>query len=194
MLRGKYYWLCEGVSKGTSPCHKMRVLEEALEYGFRQLVFKLAMHEEEILGNLVQNLTALDTEESEQNAKISEIDMDIANLSAKNQMLTKLFNGGAFSAVEYTAKTADIENRLAKLRKERVRLLSEDEGLTACEDLKALRQALKDSAPTMDFDASLFQEIVDHVTLENNATLTFHLIGGLKLPISIDEKERCKAQ
>ena len=193
MLRGKYYWLCEGVSKGTSPCHKMRVLEEALEHGFIQLVFKLGMYEDEILGNLVQNLTSLDAGGSEKNTKISEIDMDIANLSAKNQMLTKLFNGGAFSTIEYTAKTADIENRLAKLRQERARLLAEDEELTPLEDLKVLSQVLRDSSPTLEFDANLFQEIVDHVTLENNATLTFHLIGGLKFPITIDEKERCKA-
>lgn len=109
-------------------------------------------------------------------------------------MLTRLHNGGAFSPIDYTNKSTEIANRLTQLRKERSKLLVGDGEDTQLADLEALNRALQETAPSAEFNEKLFREIVEKITVESNAQLTFHLIGGLNLPVTIDERERCKAR
>lgn len=47
------------------------------------------------------------------------------------------------------------------------------------------------SQPSIGFDAELFEQMVDSITVDSNELLTFHLAGGISLPEKIREKGRC---
>lgn len=50
---------------------------------------------------------------------------------------------------------------------------------------------LKEVEIGIDFDAMLFEQTVDSITVDSNELLTFHLAGGISLPEKIREKGRC---
>ena len=59
------------------------------------------------------------------------------------------------------------------------------------EELKMLNDILKEVEIGIDFDAELFEQTVDSITVDSNKLLTFHLAGGISLPEKIREKGRC---
>ena len=189
-----YVWVCSSFSSGEARCPSTRIREEAIVNSFERLSARLQTHREQILSPLIFEIASLRSEILGTQTRIGEIDQAIADLSAKNQMLTRLHNGGAFSPIDYTNKSTEIANRLTKLRKERSKLLAGDGEDTRLADLEALNRALQETSPSAEFNEKLFREIVEKITVESNAQLTFHLIGGLNLPVTIDERERCKAR
>lgn len=54
-----------------------------------------------------------------------------------------------------------------------------------------LNDILKEVEIGIDFDAELFEQTVDSITVDSNELLTFHLAGGISLPEKIREKGRC---
>ena len=59
------------------------------------------------------------------------------------------------------------------------------------EELKMLNDILKEVEIGIGFDAELFEQTVDSITVDSNERLTFHLAGGISLPEKIREKGRC---
>ena len=85
----------------------------------------------------------------------------------------------------------EIEGRLANLRKERRRLLKEDD---LEETLEAFRQTVNKvrSGPRSleNFDEILFAGLVEKITAESQARVRFRLCGGIELAEQIQEDEK----
>ena len=65
----------------------------------------------------------------------------------------------------------------------------EDEVL---EELRELDETLSEYKPNSYFDEELFGQIVKKMIIDDNAHITFYMLGGLKLTEEIKEKGRCK--
>lgn len=64
---------------------------------------------------------------SDTQEKIWQIDKGLADLSARNLVITRLHSNGTLEAVECTAQTSEIGNKIAELRHEGKKKLVEDE-------------------------------------------------------------------
>lgn len=118
-------------------------------------------------------------------------DKEIADLAAKNLIVTRLHTSGILDSSEYSAQTSEIENRLNELRSERRKKLSEDED-PAIEELKELNEIMEEYQPSSRFNEELFEQIVPKIIVDDSTKITFHLLGGLELTQEINEKGRCK--
>lgn len=141
---------------------------------------------------MIHQLEIMQHRTSQNQERIYRIDIEIADLGAKNLVITKLHTNGVLSAAEYSMQTSEISGRITELRIERKKKLSEDENDELLDSLKDLNEIIKEYEPTIEFDTDLFNRIVDNVVVENNAQITFNLIGGIKLSEEIDERSRCK--
>lgn len=97
---------------------------------------------------------------------------------------------GVLDASAGAAKLRELDGRLAELRKERRRLLKEDD---LEEALDAFRQTVSKirgwPEQLEDFDEALFSELVEKVTAESRSRVRFHLRGGIELAERVREDE-----
>lgn len=93
--------------------------------------------------------------------------------------------------MRYTAQSDVLENKITELRIERRTKITDSDENEMLEELKMLNDILKEVEIGIDFDAELFEQTVDSITVDSNELLTFHLAGGISLPEKIREKGRC---
>ena len=159
---------------------------------FTAMVYKLKANRETLLEKLIQRLEYLQSRTSENIERIRQIDKEIADLSAKNLVVTRLHTSGVLGTAEFTAQTSEIGNKITELRIERRKKLTEDENDMLLDALKTLNETIKEYEPNGQFDEGLFKQIVEKILVDDSSRLTFHLIGGLTLTEEIKKKGRCK--
>ena len=149
---------------------------------------------EYLLGTLIRQLEELQYRTTGSQQRIKEIDREIADLTAQNLVLSRLHGKGVLNAADYTAQSDVLENKITELRIERRTKISDSDENEMLEELRMLNDILKEVEIGIDFDAELFEQTVDSITVESNELLTFHLAGGISLPEKIREKGRCYRQ
>jgi hypothetical protein len=119
-------------------------------------------------------------------AKIYEIDQQLAELNEQNHIIATHRAQGLIDAAEYAAESGAVNNKVTALRAERRKLLSEDENDEMIDNLKMLNSILANqSGIYTEFDESLFMEIVIDILAVTDTDLRFKLIGGLELTETI---------
>ena len=104
----------------------------------------------------------------------------MANLSAKNLVITKLYTNGSLAVADYNAKTFEITTKLSKLRAERKKLLGEERDRQIVE-LIELNETIENSSYISKFNEELFNESIDRIIVGSDNLVTFCLVGGLKI-------------
>ena len=159
---------------------------------FTRMTIKLQDNRKKLLGTLLRQIEDMQNRTSDILDKIKRIDKEIADLSARNLVVTRLHTNGILPAAEYAAQSAEIENKITDLRVERRKQLAEDEFDEWLEQVRELDSAVEEYISNGQFDEELFSQIVDRITVNDNARLTFQLVGGVELTEEINEKGRCK--
>lgn len=191
LLNGTAYWLCSGKASSTTDCQSRRVRENAVYDIFCLMVDKLSDHRQNLLGMLIHQLELMRNHGGENQEKIRQIDKQIADLSAQNLVVARLHTNGVLNATDFAAQSSVISNKINALRLDRRKALAEDEDDELIYTLKSLDDTLAEYVPGTPFDQQLFKQIVQIITVVDNARLTFNLIGGLTLNELIPENARC---
>ena len=191
LLNDTAYWLCSGKASGTTDCQSRRVRENAVYDTFCLMVDKLAAHHQDLLGTLIRQLELMQNRSGESQERIRQIDKQIADLSAQNLVVARLHTNGVLNATDFAAQSSMISNKINALRLDRKKALAEDEDDELIDTLKSLDDTLAEYVPGTPFDQKLFEQIVQSITVVDNARLTFHLIGGLALTEQVPENVRC---
>ena len=192
VANGKAYWCCSLLTANASKCKSRRVREPMVYDTFNMMIYKLKANRQDLLEPLIQRLEYLQSRTSENIERIRQIDKEIADLSAKNLVVTRLHTSGVLGTAEYSMQTSEISNKITELRIERRKKLTEDENDVMLDELKRLNEILKEYEPTSDFDEEMFEQIIESIIVDDTSRLTFHLIGGLTLTEEIKEKGRCR--
>ena len=193
VTRGTAYWTCAGRSSGATDCDNRRVREDMVYEAFTDMVIKLKANQEELLGMLIRQIEAMQNRTSRNQERIRQIDKEIADLGAKNLVITRLHTSGVLGAADYSKQTSEISNRITDLRIERRKKLTEDEDDELLDTIKELNGILEEYEPTTEFDNDLFEQIVQSITVNDNTQITFRLLGNIELTEEINEKGRCKS-
>ena len=193
VTRGTAYWTCSGRSAGATDCDNRRVREDMVYEAFTDMVLKLKANQADLLGTLIRQIEAMQDRTSRNQERIRQIDKEIADLGAKNLVITRLHTSGVLDAADYAKQTSEIGNRITDLRIERRKKLTEDEDDVLLDTLKELNGILEEYEPTAEFDNDLFEQIVQDITVNDNTQITFRLLGDIQLTEKINEKGRCKS-
>ena len=158
---------------------------------FIYMAYKLKLHKTEIIEPLIKSVERLQEQTSGNDEKIRKIDKEIADLSAKNLVVTKLYSSGVLNVADYNKQVSEIGNKIKSLRAERRKKTDEyeDEQLV---ELTNLNDAVNEcDLSSGQFNAELFDRIVEKITVLDCSNLKFHLIGGLAVTESIKDIWRC---
>ena len=193
VVNGTAYWLCSYKASGRSDCRCLRLRETDVYAAFAELTEKLTANRPYILGDLLRQMIELRSQTSENQQKTYMLDKQVADLNAQSHVLAQLRTKGILNDAEYTTQTGEINQKVANLRIERRHLTEADDEDEQLEQLRLLDRMLEEYIPTGTFDEELLGQIVDRITTEDAAELTFILIGGLELPVAIQTEKRCIA-
>lgn len=192
LLNSTAYWLCSGGAAGATDCKSRRVRENAVYDTFCLMVDKLSAHRQDLLVTLIHQLEMMQNRGGESQEKIRQIDKQIADLSAQNLVIARLHTNGVLNATDFAAQSSVISNKINALRLDRKKTLAEDKDDELIDTLKSLDDTFAEYVSGASFDQHLFEQIVQSITVVDNARLTFHLIGGLALTEQIPENARCR--
>ena len=191
VVNGTAYWLCAAKATNKTDCAWRRVKENEVYATFNLMIRKVQANREYLLSTLIRQLEELQYRTTGSQQRIKEIDREIADLMAQNLVLSRLHGKGVLNAADYTAQSDVLENKITELRIERRTKITDSDENEMLEELKMLNDILKEVEISIDFDAELFDQTVDSITVDSNELLTFHLAGGISLPEKIREKGRC---
>lgn len=191
VVNGTAYWLCAAKATNKTDCAWRRVKEDEVYAAFNLMIRKVQANREYLLGTLIRQLEELQYRTTGSQQRIKEIDREIADLTAQNLVLSRLHGKGVLNAADYTAQSDVLENKITELRIERRAKITDSDENEMLDELKMLNDILKEVEIGIDFDAELFKQTVDSITVDSNELLTFHLAGGISLPEKIREKGRC---
>lgn len=156
---------------------------------FVNMVYKLK-YNRQILTDAIETIETIENTAGIEQEEIRKIDKEIADLSAKNLVITRLHTSGIMSATDFSIQNSAISNRITKLRSDRKKKLAEAEN-DEINILKELDETITDYAPNGKFDEDLFENIVEKVIPQSNEVIKIRLIGGVELVETIKEKGRC---
>ena len=193
IIGGRVYWQCSLNAK-IGKCRSRRMRDAGLKETFIQAVYRLKFNRRAIIENLIGGLEILHAMTSGRSGEIERIDTEIGNLSAKNFVVAKLHTKGILAAADYAKQTSEIGNKLKELRAERKKILSEDASEMSIGELKELNKTISKYNLTGNFDADLFDEIVEKIIVEDKGKLKFCLKGGITAVEEIEEKWRCRSR
>lgn len=194
VVNGTAYWLCAAKATNKTDCAWRRVKEDEVYAAFNLMIRKVQANREYLLGTLIRQLEELQYRTTGSQQRIKEIDREIADLTAQNLVLSRLHGKGVLNAADYTAQSDVLENKITELRIERRAKITDSDENEMLDELKMLNDILKGVEIGIGFDAELFEQTVDSITVDSNERLTFHLAGGISLPEKIREKGRCYRQ
>lgn len=188
LTNGTTYWLCSYKASGRTQCGCERIREDAVMSAFIRMSDKLAQNREELLGDLIRQLEKLQSRTSTSGEQVYQLNRQIADVNAQSLVVAQLYKNGVLNHAEYASRSGELDRKVSKLRSERRRILTEDEDDEIIESLKELNQTIAEYVPTDSFDADLFGQIVESITVIGRNTLRFRLAGGLTLTEKFEER------
>ncbi len=186
--KGTAAWSCRNHLKNAASCPVGPIPEETIHAAFVRMYNKLRLHDGIILKPALSQLDALNEARQRSNPAMLAVNKAIAEASAQSYKVSTLQSKGLLDAAASAVKLRELDGRLAGLRKERRRLLKEDD---LEETLEAFRQTVNKvrggPGRLESFDEVLFTDLVEKVTAKSRTCVCFHLRGGIELTEQLQE-------
>lgn len=165
--------------------------ESEIYAAFVRMYNKLKLHEGIILKPALAQFQDLNNALQRGNSAILEINKAIATASEQSYKVSTLQSKGLLDAAACSAKLLDIEAKLTELRRERRRLLKNEDIEEVMDTLRQTADLIHNGPNRLDgFDEVLFADLVEKITAESQMRIRFHLYGGIELTERLREVGR----
>ena len=152
---------------------------------------KLRLQEGIILKPALSQLNDLNDALQRGNPAMLEVNRAIAETSEQSYKISILRGKGLLDADACAVKLQSINVRLTELRRERRRLLKNEDIEEVMEALHQTAAMIHDGPDRLDsFDEVLFDDLVDKIIAESNTRIRFRLYGGIELTEQLREAGR----
>lgn len=188
---GLVVWVCRKHDKNASHCSIGRIPETEIYAAFVRMYNKLRLHEEIILEPALTQLQELNNALQRGNPAMLEINKAIAAASEQSYKVSTLQSKGLLDGAVCSAKLLDIEAKLAELRRERRRLLKNEDIEEVMDTLRQTADLIRSGPERLEcFDEALFSDLVEKITAESQTRIRFRLYGGIELTEQLREVGR----
>lgn len=152
---------------------------------------KLKQNEAIILKPALTQLDDLNTALQWDNPAMLAVNKAIADASEQSYKVTVLQARGLLDADACTAKLQAIHAQITELRRERRRLLQNEDLEDVMETLRQTADTIHNGPDRLDgFDESLFTDLVEKIIAEAQTRIRFRLHGGIELTEQLWEVTR----
>ena len=168
-----------------------RIPETEIYAAFVRMYNKLKQNEAIILKPALAQLDDLNTALQRDNPAMLAVNKAIADASEQNYKVTVLQARGLLDADACTAKLQTIQAQITDLRRERRRLLKNENLEDVMESLRQTVNTIHNGPDRLDgFDALLFTDLVEKIIAESQTRIRFRLRGGIELTEQLREVTR----
>ena len=168
-----------------------RIPESEIYTAFVRMYNKLKCHEGIIIAPALTQLQELNDALQRGNPAMLEINRAIATASEQSYKVTTLQNNGLLDAAACSAKLREIESKLTELRRERRRLLKNEDIESVMDTLRQTADLIHSGPERLErFDEALFGDLVEKITAESMTRIRFRLYGGIELTEQLQEVGR----
>jgi len=184
---GELFWRCHKQGRTADECRTPSQSDRILRQAFIKMFNTLKQNSRTVIHETLLQLQALKMKVSGGRDEIIEIDKEIVTLSEKNRVYSELFAQHIFDEVSYYEHTDKLKNKMTELRSRRLKILNDDEEESCLERLRKLERVVADAEFLIEFDESLFSDIVERIYVEENGELAFRLQCGFELKVSMED-------
>ena len=168
-----------------------RIPETEIYSAFVRMFNKLKQHEAIILKPALAQLDDLNTALQRNNPAMLAVNKAIADTSEQSYKVTILQARGLLDADACAAKLQAIQAQIVELRRERRRLLKNEDLEDVMETLRQTADTIHDGPDQLDgFDEPLFTDLVEKIIAETQTRIRFRLHGGIELTEQLREVTR----
>ena len=171
--------MCLNRASGKDNCTVSQIPESEIVAAFLRLCNKLQCNKF-ILEDTLEKLNIIQNRRMLWSPDIIELNKKISEIISQNQMLAVLKQQGLVDPDIFISKTNELAEQLRKLKLEKERLLEAktDDTLSLT---KQIIEVIRDIPDFLEeFDAELFDELIDKIIVEDNTHLRFRLKNGLE--------------
>ena len=188
---GYVTWSCRTHDYMASECPMGRVPEAEIYAAFVRMYNKLKRHEGIILKPALAQLDDLNAALQRGNPAMLAVNRAIADASEQSYKITTLQARSLLDAGACAARLQDIHAKLTELRRERRRLLQNEELEDVMEALRRTADTVHAGSERLEgFDETLFAELTERITVESSTCFRFRLKGGVELTERLREVSR----
>ena len=192
MSRGGYVtWVCRKHDDHASGCPVGRIPESEIYAAFVRMYNKLRLHEGIILTPALTQLDGLNAALQQGNPAMLAVNKAIAEATAQNYKVSQLKARGLLDEDACAARLLAINAKLTELRRERRRLLKNEDIEDVIDALNRTADTLHAGPEALDsFDESLFADLVEKIIAESQTRIRFRLYCGIELTAQLREVRR----
>ena len=188
---GYISWSCRKHDDRAADCPVGRIAETELYAAFVRMYNKLRRHEGIILKPDLAQLDDLNDALQRGNPAMLAINKAIADASEQSYKISTLQTRGLLDADACTARLRDINVKLTELRRERWRLLKNEDIEEVIEALRQTADLIRNGPERLgSFDEVLFADLVEKIIAESKTCVRFRLYGGIELTEQLREAGR----
>ena len=189
--RGTGAWSCGRHLRSAANCPTGPIPEEDIYAAFLRMYNKLRLHDGIILRPALGQMEALETAVQRDNPAMLEVNRAIATTSEQSYKVSALRSRGLLDEAACSAKLLDIEAKLTELRRERRRLLKNEDIEEVMDTLCQTADIIHCGPERLDsFDEALFADLVEKITAESQTRIRFRLYGSIELAEQLREVGR----
>ncbi|MDE7243403.1 MAG: recombinase family protein, partial [Oscillospiraceae bacterium] len=188
---GYVAWVCRNHDHRAANCPVGRIAENKIYAAFVRMYNKLKQHEGIILKPALIQLKELNTALQRGNPAMLAVNKAIAETSEQSYKISQLQSRGLLDADACAARLRDINAKLTELRRERRRLLRNEDFADMMEALYGTVDAIRTGPEKLEvFDVAVFTDLVEKITAESTACIRFQLYGNIGLREHLQETGR----
>lgn len=171
--------MCLNRASGKDNCTVPQIPESEIVAAFLRLCNKL-QYNKFILKDTLEKLNTIQNRRMLWSPDIIELNKKISEIISQNQMLAVLKQQGLVDPDIFISKTNALAEQLRKLKLAKERLLESKTDDTLSQT-KQIIEVIRDIPDFLEeFDAELFDELIDKIIVEDNTHLRFRLKNGLE--------------
>lgn len=190
LTKGVVAWECNNHNISKEICPVSNVKEQDIHVAFITLYNRLKQKQQQILLPMYKYLQRLYTPQQDIRQEITSINAEIGTLAKHLTRMSALLKKGVLSETLYIKNKQPLEQRLAKLRKQRSTLQTENMNDGLKEIAKLLRVVQAGPQVMTEFNEFIFENMVEKIVVFEEDKLSFQLCGGLTLEEKINRRKR----
>ena len=181
VCRGTVNWVCRTHRKDANACSIMQIPEERIHAAFLRLYYKLKVHGETVLGQMLLDLKAVKEKKMLWSEDVIALNKKISKLSDQNRMLAEMKKLGLVDSDIFIAKTNDLARQLSDAKQKKAKIAGEakDETIPKTRELMEILEDMPEFLPT--FEPEVFEALVDQISVESNNCLNFRLKNSMEI-------------
>lgn len=184
---GYVTWVCRKHDKKAANCLNGRISEGSILAAFLRMYRKLRTHDGIVLEPVLRQMEVLSDALHHCNPAMLAVNTAIAAASEQSYHLVKLHTAGLLDTAALSAKQAELNAKLTELRRERRKLLCNEDIDEQLDTLRLTIDTIRSGPETLSrLDEALFTKLVDRIVVDTQDTIRFQLYGGLEFQETLE--------